>query len=377
MRRHLAVIACLAFTGSIAQAAPGKRSKRKAKVAPPVADEIQMDGDDVGDDDAEPRCETWRCARDRAREAEARDDKNTRDRDRDGDGGDRRRDRRHDRDRDQVAYRDQGWGDRDGESVFLDDDADAIDADNPLVEARAEPVDRPEREPRSSRRARTKPWSVAVGPYLWASAVDANVSLGPASVSTGVDFMDITRHARYGAELLAQFRYGRYAVYGDLMYGVVALDGAKEVGPLMVSLDGTASSLLIETTGGYTLVGADPQALVSVEARAGVRYQRTAISGAVNVSGADVSNPNYIDAAADALAGGQVVVRPFRRFFVSGTADLGVYGDSTSTWSASADAGYQVTKRLLLSLGWRTLTTERPNVSITMHGPRAAFQLTF
>jgi hypothetical protein len=350
MRRHLAVIACLAFTGSIAQAAPGKRSKRKAKVAPPVADEIQMDGDDVGDDDAEPRCETWRCARDRAREADARD---------------------------QVAYRDQGWGDRDGESVFLDDDADAIDADNPLVEARAEPVDRPERAPRSSRRARTKPWSVAVGPYLWASAVDANVSLGPASVSTGVDFMDITRRARYGAELLAEFRYGRYAVYGDLMYGVVALDGAKEVGPLMVSLDGTASSLLIETTGGYTLVGADPHALVSVEARAGVRYQRTAISGAVNVSGADVSNPSYIDAAADALAGAQVVVRPFSRFFFSGTADLGVYGDSTSTWSASADAGCHITKRLLLSLGWRTLTTERPNVSITMHGPRAAFQLTF
>ena len=160
------------------------------------------------------------------------------------------------------------------------------------------------------------------------------------------------------------------------MYGVVSVDGTREVGPLMVTLDGTASSLLVDGTAGYLVVGGE-HAVLSLEARGGVRYQRTAVAGSVNIAGADVAEPRYVDAAADVLAGAHVVVRPFNRIFFSGTADIGVFGDSTTTWSASADASVRITERVLLSLGWRTLTTERPNVAIVMHGPRAALQLTF
>jgi len=303
MRHHLAVVACLALTGSFAHAESGRRAGHRD--------------------------------RDRDRDTEDRD---TEDRD---------------RDRDRIAF-----------------DVEPLDDDD------LEDVDSPTRLSATARRARDKVWQVAVGPYLWASSVDANLSLGPASVSTGVDYLDLQRHARYGAEVLAEVRYRRFAIYSDVMYGVVAVDGSKDVGPLMVTVAGTASSLLVDGTAGYLVLGGD-HSVLSVEARAGLRYQRTAVAGSVSLAGADVAQPRYVDAAADALVGAHVVLRPFDRLLFSGTADVGVYGASQRTWSASADASVRLTAHVLLSLGWRTLTTERPNVSIVMHGPRAALQLTF
>ena len=223
---------------------------------------------------------------------------------------------------------------------------------------------------------RAKPWHVEIGPYLWASSVDANVSLGPTSIGSGIDFTQLQHHARYGAEVLAAAHYGRFAIYGDLMYGVVGIDGGTSVGPLMVTLDGTASSLLVEGAGGYLLAG-DDKSRVSLEARGGVRYQRTAIAGSIGIAGSTITPPAQIDAGADALAGARAVVRPSHRFSLASSFDIGLFGASTSTWSAAIDGSMQLTSHLLLSLGWRTLTMDRAHVDIVMHGPRAALQVTF
>src|SRR4051794_8413806 len=133
-------------------------------------------------------------------------------------------------------------------------------------------------------------WHVAIGPYLWASSVDANVSLGSASVASSVDFLQTTQHAKYGAELVGETRFGKLSLSGDLMYGVVGLTGGSAVGPLMVTVNGEASSLLVDGAAGYTVAG-DDHAVLAVEARAGVRYQRTAIAGALGVDGSPIVSP--------------------------------------------------------------------------------------
>ncbi|MDQ3338358.1 MAG: hypothetical protein M4D80_24595 [Myxococcota bacterium] len=314
MGHHLALLACLTLTASVVDAAPGRHAShaKKKKAKHQVAP--QPDATDADDDEAPKRSKR--------------------------------------RPVDDVAL---------GEEV--EEEEDEIDAPVKVREI-AKP------------KQKAKDWHIAIGPYLWASSVDADVSLGSASISTGIDFFDIKRHAKYGVEVLAEARYGRFAFYGDLLYGVVGVGGGTDVGPLMVKLDGTASSLLVDGIAGYRLLGRE-QSLVSFEARAGVRYQRTEISGAVNVAGTDVAPSTYIDSAADALAGAQAVLRPHWRFYVSGAFDHGVFGASTSTWSATADAGVRITSRVRLSVGWRTLTTTRTNVSIVMYGPRAALQLMF
>ncbi|MBL0219930.1 MAG: hypothetical protein IPQ07_39450 [Myxococcales bacterium] len=372
--RHLALAACFALTGSVALAAPARHGgrhgeakkvtkakprKHRAKLPPPVEPISVIDEEDTDDADDADATEARSTARIAGRGHKGSQNAHAREQDdRESDDAD---DKADDTAGDRVAFQSR---DTDADEV---DDAD----DDDDTEISAAPA-----KLHKAGRARAKDWHVAIGPYLWASSVDANISLGPASVGSGVDFIQLERHARYGAEVLAEARYRRFSLTGDLMYGVVAVDGATTVGPLMVSLDGTASSLLVEGAAGYMVVGGE-HSLLSLEARGGVRYQRTAIAGTVGLGGADVASMEQVNSAADAVAGARAFLRPSSRFYLSGSFDLGVFGDSTTTWSASADASVHITSRVLLSLGWRTLTMERANVSIVMHGPRAAVQLVF
>lgn len=220
-------------------------------------------------------------------------------------------------------------------------------------------------------------WQVAIGPYLWASSVNANVSLG-GSVSAAADigFIPLVQHARYGAEILGEIRHGRFALYGDLMYGSEAVSGSTSVASLMVTLSGNASSLLVDGAAGYQLIG-DEDAVFSLEARAGIRYQRTEVNGQLAIEGFTLQSPDAVDDGSDAIAGTRVVLRPARWVFFSGVLDVGVFGSSDRTWSASADASLRVSSHFLVSAGWRTLTMDRTQVSLSMQGPRAAVQLVF
>ena len=226
------------------------------------------------------------------------------------------------------------------------------------------------------RAARPHDWQLAIGPNVWASSVDAKVSVGSQSVSSGVDFISISHHVKYGVPLLAEVRAGKLSFVGDFTYGVIAIDGTKDVGPLSVAIDGTASSLMFDGYAGY-LVAGDPHSLFAFEARAGVRYQRTEIEGALAVGGTPVTSAKQVDGGADALGGARVLVRPSDRFFFTGAADIGVVGSSSNTWSASFDGSVRITSHALLTLGWRAMEMDRAYVAMQMKGPRAALQVLF
>ena len=376
LAQHVAIAVALALTGSVAAAAPRHKPKptkkvKKSKVehrderpddalVGTVDPAVEIDAEDVDDVDDEATRRIDRAAHTRAervRRATDDDDEDDADDKDDADDGD-----------DDAAD--------DNDDAAADDDADASDGRKRVARAGdAREVD--EVEIAVTKRARrANEWTVAVGPYFWLSSVDAKVSFGETSVGAGVDFFDITRHAKYGAELLAEARYGRWSLATDAMYGVIGLAANKEVGPLMVGLDGTASSLLVDGNLGFRLAGGD-HAWFSVEARGGLRYQRIAISGKVNVAGAEVVDTTHSDYGADALAGVRASLRPWRRLSLSGTYDRSVAGMSTETWSASADANVRITSHVLLSAGYRTLLIDRAHVAITMHGPRFSLQFLF
>jgi hypothetical protein len=252
-----------------------------------------------------------------------------------------------------------GWS-----TAFADDDVDAnvdVDAPAPTPRERA-PVDHG--------------WQVSLGPYIWASSVDANVQLGPASAGVDIGFIPLVQHTRYGIEALAEVRHGRFAISGDVMYGATAVNGSTDVAGLMVTLDGNASSLLVDGAASYDVVG-DEDAMFSLEARAGLRYQRTAVDGAVTLAGVSISSPESVDDGADAIVGTRATLRPTRWLALSGMFDIGVAGVSDRTWSATGDASLRVSSHVLVSAGWRTLTLERSRVSLQLQGPRAAVQLVF
>jgi hypothetical protein len=218
-------------------------------------------------------------------------------------------------------------------------------------------------------------WSIAVGPNVWMASVDANVSVGSGNnVGAGVGFFQIEEHTRFGVPLLGEARWRRFSLVADVLYGVIDIDGAHAVGPLNVGLNGSASSLMVDGFAGYMVAG---DSFISVEARAGVRYQRTAVAGTLEVGGSPLASASEVDAGADALAGSRVFVRPWDRVFFVGAADMGLFGASSKTWSASADASVHITSHVLASLGWRTMTMDRGYIGMVMHGPRATLQVTF
>jgi hypothetical protein len=372
--RHLAqlALACLVLTGSIASAdspfrqRPSKVKKHKlkkhrVKVAPPPV----VEDDEAEDDEAETTARKSRLDK----RTEQRRERIARERDEaDDDDGD-------DAPKARVEKPKRAPIERNAET----DEETAADERVGAREDDADVIDEVEMAPMKLSRtsaAKTREWNFAIGPYLWASAVEADVSLGSESVGAGIGFMDITRHARYGVPIQAEARYGRFSVAADFMYGVVDLAGDKDVGPVMVSVSGTASSLLFDADAGVLLYGGD-HSVLSVEARAGLRYQRTAINGQVGIDNSPVASPTKVTSSSDGIGGARIALRPFKKLAITGAFDTLMFGDSSKSWSGSGDASYQFGKRVLVSLGWRTLTTASANLTLTMYGPRAAVHFLF
>jgi hypothetical protein len=259
----------------------------------------------------------------------------------------------------------------DAKTVALDardDDADRVDDKAPDPDAAKLVAVAP---------AHTSPgWQLEIGPYLWASSVQATASFG--RLSTGIDlgFVTLVRHTRYGAEALAELRHGRFAISGDVMYGVAAFTAGTTIASVMATVAGNASSLMLDTAAGYQVLG-DEEAPISLEARSGIRYQHMTLSGELGAAGISVQTPEIVDSATDVVVGARAVVRPVHALRLSGMFDIGVAGASDRTWSAAVDASLRVSSHVLVTAGWRTLTTERSLVNITMRGPRLAVQLVF
>ena len=67
--------------------------------------------------------------------------------------------------------------------------------------ADAEPVDEEVVEAPAHELTPPQDWNFAIGPNVWASSVDAKVSLGGQMVATGVDFIQMEDHVRLAVPL--------------------------------------------------------------------------------------------------------------------------------------------------------------------------------
>jgi hypothetical protein len=274
------------------------------------------------------------------------------------------------------------------EPAPVKDAGDAIDGDNARTVAldasddELDAADDKDAHKDAARLAKDAPaprshgWQLQIGPYLWASAVQARVGFGPLTTGIEIGFLDLVSHTRYGGEAAAELRHGRFAVSADVMYGAEAFTAGTTIASVMTTVTGNASSLMFDAAAGYQVLGDDDSA-VSLEARSGIRYQRTTVSGELGVAGITVQTPELVDGGSDLVVGARAVVRPGHSIRLSGMFDVGVAGSSDSTWSAAVDAGLLVSSRVLVTAGWRTLSTERSRVNVQMSGPRVAAQLVF
>jgi hypothetical protein len=342
LARHLALAACLTLIGSVADAAPAKRGKvakpvkKKKTAAPPVIDERLIEMEDEETDDEE--------------DVEVADDEDEEGEDQEPSTEDDEEPRPRKKQKRKVGFVD------DTESAEL--------------------VDAPVKIKKRTAKHR-RPWNFAIGPNVWMASVDAKVSVGAQGISTAIDFFQLSRATKLGVPILAEARYKRFSFVADMLYGVIGVSGEKEIGPLMVKLDGTVKQLMVDGLAGYRVLGGDDSKL-TFEARGGIRYARMAITGSVGLGGDDPIAPApIVDAGADVLAGARATVRPLRWFSIAGTVDQSLFGTSASTWSAGVDANVMIKSRVMFAAGWRTMTTQKDSLSTVMHGPKFLLQVLF
>ena len=251
------------------------------------------------------------------------------------------------------------------------------DADSQKQLADAEEEAAPEDIAPPPRRTAPAPgWQIAVGPFEWASAIQANVAFGPLTTGVDIGFISLVRHTRYGAEVMLEARHGRFGITGEITYGAAAFAASTEIASVMTTISGSAASLMVDSAVGYEVLG-DDTSRFSIEARSGLRYQRNTVQGELGAAGITVQTPEIVDAGADVVVGARAVVRPARWLQVAGMFDYGVVGASDSTWSTALDASVRMSDRVLVTAGWRSLTMRRASVTIEMAGPRLAAQLVF
>lgn len=337
LARHLALAACLTLVGTTADAAPRHKAKTKLK-AKKLQHEDTAAVDDIAlESDEEEADEPDEESADEAEEETVDEEEEPV----------RKRSRRaRAKGKSEVGFVE------DGESAEL------VDA----------PV-------RKKTKKVMRDWHIAFGPNMWLAAVKANVAVGAKEVTAAIDVLQISRQTKFALPLLVEGRYKRFSFVGDLTYAVLGLKGGNDVGPLMVTVDGTISSLQFDGLAGYRVFGNDHTKL-AFEARAGVRYARTGIAGKIGLSGSEF-NAEVVDASTDFLAGARVYVRPFSRLFATATVDQSLFGTSSSTWSVGADANVRITSHVLFAAGWKTMTQQKATIATTMYGPKLMLQVLF
>jgi hypothetical protein len=228
--------------------------------------------------------------------------------------------------------------------------------------------------PRPRKRTAPAGWAFSASPYVWASSVQADVMFGPLMSGVDVGAVSLARHSRYGAEAVLEARRGRFRITADVMYSTAAVGGSKEILSAMTNVNANVGTLLLDYASSYQLLG-DDTTMLALEARSGIRYQRTTVKG--DVDGNSLRTPEMVDAGADVVVGARAVVRPMPYVELVGTFDVGIGGVSESTSSKSIDATVRVAKNVSLTAGWRSLTMQRSLVTVSLSGPRAALQYQF
>jgi hypothetical protein len=223
-----------------------------------------------------------------------------------------------------------------------------------------------------------KRWHLAIGPYVWASSVHAELALGPIDTSVDVGFLDIVSHVDRAAAASLAVSRGKLSFDGSLQTSTLSLGTSRDIGPITAGVEGSVDSLLVEASAGYAVLGSDT-ATRSIEVRPGIRYQGLTVHGGGTLGIGDSTvgtGGEFSDGGIDYLVGARGRYQVSRRWQLSATGDLGVAGYSDSTWSLSAHATVQVVRWFAIAGGWRTLSNARGATTMQLSGPQIALMLT-
>lgn len=225
---------------------------------------------------------------------------------------------------------------------------------------------------------RSDGWEFSVAPYLWASSVRADASIGPVSTTSDVDFTDLFSDLEFAGMMRFEgLRNDRWGFYLDGTYIKLGGDSSAKIGPFRlrgIDVDSQITLAWLDFGGMYRF-GKQGR---SFDLMLGGRY---------TYMGADVSiGPFDIDESEDVVSpvvGGRVQVDLSDKWLVSVRGDVGGFGIGNSpdlVWGATAMLGYRLSDWATLGFGYRYydigVSSSRFDADVQLHGPMVgvAFQ---
>jgi hypothetical protein len=216
--------------------------------------------------------------------------------------------------------------------------------------------------PAQSATTENENWNFQLAPYAWLAGQKGTLATLPGlpSADVGIDFYDdILGNINGTAMFIGEVRKDRFGVAIDVSFTNIEMD-TSTTNPYFSSVTSRTKTWMVSTAAFYRLLAAKTDYL---DLLAGVRYwsvdsKITIKGGSVGFAGTDNKEDWY-----DPMIG----VKGLKtignsKFFTSGILAIGGFGaGSDSMWDANINLGYQWTKSISTTIGYRYLDVDYNN----------------
>lgn len=217
-------------------------------------------------------------------------------------------------------------------------------------------------------------WQVGVAAYLWAPSLSGTVGVGPLPpVDIDASFSDLLDNLDFAFMAVAEARYDRFGIFGDLLYTKLTVDGS---GPLGIGSASLTNQLIVGTLmAEYRVI---EQGNSSVDLMAGARIWGVTADFDVKVAfppgptlGTSGSGDKYW---VDPMIGVKSRLQGASPWYFTGWAMIGGFGVSSDIdWDLFGGVGYEFSDRFSLVGGYRGVGVDYSDGSfefdIIQHGP--------
>ena len=203
-------------------------------------------------------------------------------------------------------------------------------------------------------------WETKIALYSWLAGQKGTVATLPGLPSTDIDvdfFDDILGNINGALSLYAEMRKGRWGAMTDIVYSDIEDEDATPYRLLWQAVTSRTKSWIVSAAGQYRLVGND---YTFMDAFGGVRYwsvdSQLSLTGGPAVDRKIANTEDWLDPMVG-LKGQRYL--DASNIFINGGLALGGFGmGSDFMWDAWANLGYQWTRTLAITLGYRYLDVD-------------------
>jgi hypothetical protein len=200
-------------------------------------------------------------------------------------------------------------------------------------------------------------WHISASPYLWMAGLNGNLSLDGHEAAVHQSFGDIFSNLKFGVMGLTEIRRSQIGILTDVLFVRVGDQKAIAVPqlPFPVNVSLTTNTFTLTPELAYRIYS---QRYFSADLLGGFRYYHLGASS--NFDAGPLGQFPYSGSNnwADIVGGARLLARPTPKIGAFLIGDAGG-GGSSPTWQLAFGAGYRITKRSTVQLGYRRLYFNR------------------